>query len=146
MYNIKKMFSRLYNYFFGKEEEKCYYLSLLKTGDRWHIHGLWPQYTENSYPTFCKKVEFDINKLSSILPELNEYWYSQDEKPDEFWQHEWEKHGSCMFQEMDELQYFSTTLGLYKKALENGLAEHFLQENDKSLVPLDIDLNFLTEI
>ena len=31
-----------------------------------------PQYSKNQYPTFCKKVSFDINKLETILPELKE--------------------------------------------------------------------------
>ena len=32
---------------------------------------------------------------------------------EEFWKHEWEKHGSCMFVEMDEFGYFSKTLELF---------------------------------
>ena len=71
-----------YNYLIGtfnlkKETTKFYYLSLIKEGNNeWSIHGLWPQYSKNQYPTFCKKVSFDINKLETILPELESIDFS----------------------------------------------------------------------
>ena len=70
-------FSDLSNYFTtSNNNNNFYYLSLIKEENGYSIHGFWPQYSENSYPTFCKKVTFDVQKLTDILPELEKYWYS----------------------------------------------------------------------
>ena len=49
-----------FNYLNGilnlKKDERFYYLSLIKEQNGWSIHGLWPQYSKNKYPSFCKKV------------------------------------------------------------------------------------------
>ena len=65
--------------FFNKKDKNFYYLSLLNDNNKWHIHGLWPQNSKDSYPSFCRTVDFDINKLNSIIEQLNEYWYSLEE-------------------------------------------------------------------
>ena len=41
------------------------------------------------------------------MDELNEYWFSTEEKNQDFWRHEYQKHGSCVFTQMNEYQYFS---------------------------------------
>ena len=99
--NLFNLFHSIFN-FFKEDKKKFYYLSLIKTNNTWHIHGLWPQYSEDSYPTYCKTVSFDLNKLNSILSKLEKYWYSEDEKNEDFWCHEWKKHGSCMFTNINE--------------------------------------------
>ena len=146
-----------YNYLAGIQKiikkdssKKFYYLSLIKENDnKWSIHGLWPQYSENSYPTFCKKLVFDINKLNDILPELEENWYSfkKTVKDDEeFWKHEWEKHGSCMFTDMDEFNYFKKTLDLFKTALQIDLPNDFYnKDTNKCLIPIDLDFKFILD-
>ena len=71
------IFQNYFSEIFKIKNTKFYYLSLIKEKDNsWSIHGLWPQYSENKYPTFCKKVNFDINTLEPILSELNDKWYS----------------------------------------------------------------------
>ena len=35
---------------------------------------------KTSYPTYCTNVTFDVNKLQPIMPKLNKYWYSTQEK------------------------------------------------------------------
>ena len=140
-----------YNYLFDmkkineikkNDKQKFYYLSLIKEGEGWSIHGLWAQYNKNQYPTFCKKVNFDINKLEPILKELNEKWYSED-KNENFWKHEWEKHGSCMFIELNELEYFEKTLELFDTALQIDLPNDFYnEETKKCLIPLTLDFKF----
>ena len=155
---IKKLFNYIYmsilvdifqNYImeiFKVKDTKFYYLSLIKEDNGWSIHGLWPQYSKNKYPTFCKKVKFDIHSLSPILDELNEKWYSykKTEKDDEeFWKHEWEKHGSCMFVEMNEFEYFSKTLELFDTAVQIDLPSEFYdEETKKCLIPLTQDFKF----
>jgi len=141
-----------YNYLFGMKKikeikkndtDKFYYLSLIKETEGWSIHGLWPQYNKNQYPSFCREVNFDINKLEPILKDLNEKWYSEDNKNENFWKHEWEKHGSCMFIELDELEYFEKTLELFDTALQIDLPGDFYnEETKKCLIPLTLDFKF----
>ena len=141
-----------YNYLFGMKKikeikkndtDKFYYLSLIKETEGWSIHGLWPQYNKNQYPSFCREVNFDINKLEPILKDLNEKWYSEDNKNENFWKHEWEKHGSCMFTELDELEYFEKTLELFDTALQIDLPSDFYnEETKKCLIPLTLDFKF----
>ena len=96
-----------YNNFYElySTESRFYYLSLIKTDDKWHIHGLWPQYDKKTYPKFCRNIPFDITKLNSIINNLHDNWYSNKDKDSLFWEHEWNKHGTCMFQ-MNEPQIF----------------------------------------
>ena len=145
------MFDFLYKlykkYFYTNESEdsKFYYLSLIKeSDDKISIHGLWPQYSKNSYPSYCKDVTFDISKLKSILPELNEYWYSGKETNNEFWEHEYIKHGSCMFNKGNELDYFLHTLNLYKIVVNTKIYKKYMTENsNKILIPLNLNLEFI---
>lgn len=126
-----------------------YYLSLFRESDTtWSIHGLWPQTDVDNYPTYCKKVEFDPNKLEPILDKLEQYWYSQGKTlslDDKFWQHEWQKHGSCVYTKMTELEYFKNTLELYELALELDLPEQFYDSKTKKcLIPVNKKLQFIT--
>ena len=140
-----------YNYLFDMKKineikknakQKFYYLSLIKEEEEWLIRGLWPRYNKNQYPTFCKKVNFDINKLEPILKELNDKWYTE-EKNENFWKREWEKHGSCMFTELNELEYFEKTLELFDTALQIDLPNDFYnEETKKCLIPLTLDFKF----
>jgi ribonuclease I len=126
---------------------RFYYLSLINEGNNeWSIHGLWPQYTPTSYPTYCGKVSFDISKLELILPELNQYWYSEDKtetKNADFWKHEYLKHGSCVFTPLNELEYFGKTLKLYKSAVDQNIPiNHFNKKTNKCLIPVDLNFKF----
>lgn len=140
-----------YNYLKGilnlkQKDERFYYLSLIKEEKGWSIHGLWPQYSKNKYPSFCKKVDFNIETLNPILKELNENWYSNTEKNEEFWKHEWEKHGSCVFSDINEYEYFNKTLDLFKTAIQTGLPQEFYDnKNNKCLIPLSLDFKFILD-
>lgn len=145
------MFSYLYNYFYPKDKidisklTNYYYLSLLKEDNgTYTIHGLWPQYSESSYPKYCKKVVFDISALKPILNKLNKYWYSTEEANSDFWKHEYEKHGSCMFKDMTEFEYFNTVLNLYQKAITDDLPKKFYNPNlRKCLIPVNQEFEFI---
>ena len=121
-----------------------YYLSLIKEEDTWSIHGLWPQYSENEYPSFCKKVDFDIDKLKPILTELKQFWYSTKDTNEDFWKHEWQKHGSCVFTEIDELTYFKTTLSLYVDCIQNDCIDKYKKNDTQSLVPISLDFKIIS--
>ena len=131
-----------------KEPHNFYYLSLFRDSEgHYTIHGLWPQTSPTEYPTYCHPVEFSIDKLSPILDQLEQYWYSQkhtlplDEK---FWQHEYSKHGSCVFTPMTELEYFQHTIDLYESALTLNLPQiYYNSETKKCLIPVDQKFKFI---
>ena len=78
--------------------------------------GLWPTYNETSYPQYCNGSEkFDMNTIKNLTNILNSYWGSCDEVNENFWAHEWEKHGTCSpYQEYD---FFHTVWRVYQKYL-----------------------------
>ena len=144
---------KLYNRFFEKEDTRFYYLSLLKHTEpiqvidgnkKWSIHGLWPQYSLNKYPSYCENLKFDIKNLESIETELKNKWYSSCEKDSKFWEHEYLKHGSCMFTNMTELEYFEKALELYNYVMENNLADKYYDtESKKCLIPFTLDFKVI---
>lgn len=160
------MFVYLYNYFFNNVENnennennknnennenneinRFYYLSLLKeTGKSppWSIHGLWPQYDKNNYPVYCKKVSFSMNNIKHLLPQLEECWYSNKGTDENFWKHEWEKHGSCAFTDINETEYFSNTIRLFYDAIHKNLPDKYYdKEKNTCLIPVDINFKII---
>jgi hypothetical protein len=126
-------------------EKRFYYLSLKRNkSNQFSIHGLWPQTDLNTHPVFCQKVNFSITPLSPIINDLQKYWYSDIGDNDDFWKHEYEKHGSCMFNPMSEFEYFDKTLELYHEAINKNLPSNYEKEN-KCLIPVSIDFKFITD-
>lgn len=122
------------------DNNKFYYLSLIKEKDTYTIHGLWPQYNDKDYPTFCKKVDFSIDKLKPIINNLNKYWCSNKGDNDDFWKHEYEKHGSCVFSDIDEFTYFNITLNLYYEVMKLNIADNYYnKEKNDCLIPVGLD-------
>lgn len=138
--------SELYHSYVNKPN-KFYYLSLIKDdNDNYTIHGLWPQYSLNSYPSYCRVVKFELKKITPIIDKLNEYWYSNTGKNVDFWKHEYEKHGSCMFNHMDEFNYFNKSIELYEYALNNNIIKNQSEKNPNSkklLIAIDKNFNFI---
>ena len=125
----------------NKKDTRYYYLSLKRVNKDtlWSIHGLWPQYSDNSYPQFCKNIQFDIEKLQPIILDLNRFWYSGIEPNEAFWKHEWEKHGTCTG--MTEVEYFRKALECFEKIKEKGI--HWIQthevKNGIHAIPFSLD-------
>ncbi len=122
---------------------KCfYYLSLILEEDNsWSIHGLWPQYSINRYPKFCRDIDFNVKKIEPIKADLEKYWYSNKGTDDNFWKHEYLKHGTCNFNDLNELEYFKTTLDLYLNVIDLNYPERFYNENTKKcLIPINRSL------
>lgn len=152
------MFSQIYSYLFderiddaenniGNKFTNFYYLTLIRKDENspWSIHGLWPQTSINSYPTFCKDVEFDVTKLDPIISKLNEYWYSDEEPNENFWKHEWEKHGSCMYNDCDEFEYFNKAIELYESIIKNDIIiNKYLKTKTESMIPYDREFNLIS--
>ena len=135
----------MFNYILNlwkNNDRRFYYLSLLLENNQWTIHGLWPQNSKSDYPTFCRRVDFSENLLNPIIDDLEKYWHSDRGSNENFWEHEWKKHGSCMFQEMDELQYFSKTLELFHYVRNKGIINNFKCRN-KALIPFSLDFKLI---
>ena len=87
----------------------------------WTIHGLWPTNEHSTrHPSYCTREEFDIRLLKDIKSLMSKYWftYIKGGSDIEFWQHEWEKHGTCAVSGdntvfPNQLSYFTTVLNLY---------------------------------
>jgi ribonuclease I len=80
-----------------------YILALLN----YKIHGLWIDYTNGSYPMFCRIESYNETEVAPIVPLMREYFF----KPSLF-KHEWEKHGTC-FENYTQLDYFNKTINIY---------------------------------
>ena len=141
--HLSNVYSNIYkNFFNNKKDTRFYYLSLLLENDNWSIHGLWPQNSKTDYPSYCRKVTFNIALLDPIMNQLKDNWYS-DKGPDNiFWEHEWKKHGSCMFNESNEYDYFNNTLTLFNKVKALKIINKFKQ-GDKALIPFDLEFNVI---
>ncbi|PSR90324.1 ribonuclease T2-like protein [Coniella lustricola] len=70
----------------------------------WGIHGLWPDECTGDYQEDCDTTReyTDITTLiekygtTDLLDFMNTYWNSDDETNEEFWEHEWATHGTCI--------------------------------------------------
>ncbi|XP_054160224.1 ribonuclease DdI-like [Oppia nitens] len=85
----------------------------------WTVHGAWPQHTNNSWPQYCCfESTFNVSKIKSLESQLIQKWPTLKEngKHEDFWKHEWTKHGTCAMNS-DKLKghfnYFNHTLHLY---------------------------------
>lgn len=138
------MFQYFKDFFYNiKKNTRFYYLSLIHEDDTWSIHGLWPQTDKNDYPQFCREVTFDISLLEPIIDNLRKYWRS-DRGPDStFWEHEWKKHGSCMFDNLNEFEYFNKTLMLFDFVTKNNLIDTY-KKGDKALIPFSLDFEIIS--
>jgi len=87
----------------------------------WTVHGIWPTKNFTIGPLYCNRsVHFDFDTLSPILDDLKLHWTNvrANTKLDNFWQHEWEKHGTCAMQLEavdNEYKYFNKGLELNRK-------------------------------
>ncbi|KAB8070788.1 ribonuclease T2-like protein [Aspergillus leporis] len=72
--------------------------------DSWTLHGLWPDNCDGSYGQYCDKSR-EYSNITAILQEqgrtellsyMNTYWPNYEGENEEFWEHEWNKHGTCI--------------------------------------------------
>ena len=63
-----------------------------------------PDLCDGSYPTFCKfapqyqNITATLTAASQgdLLSYMNTYWLPNSGTSETFWQHEWNKHGTCI--------------------------------------------------
>ncbi|KAF8511730.1 ribonuclease T2 [Hysterangium stoloniferum] len=104
--------------------------------DSWGIHGLWPDKCNGAFYENCDHSRaYSASQIvqslqdagaQSTLDVMNEFWLSNDESPEAFWEHEWKTHGTCVstleprcFEQYTTAQevapYFETVVKLFQQ-------------------------------
>ncbi len=92
-----------------------YLLSIQKwCQSSYQIHGLWPQTTTTTYPINCYAPAYTPIS-GELLDEMKQYWANCDDTQD-FWNHEYTKHLSCMYQQygISQEDSFQIAIDLFK--------------------------------
>ena len=74
--------------------------------------------------------------------DLQNFWYFKESTSKAFWKQEWIKHGTCMFNDSNEYDYFKQALSSYVEVLQQNIIDKFPLENNETLVKIPLDLNF----
>ncbi|EKM61623.1 uncharacterized protein PHACADRAFT_248331 [Phanerochaete carnosa HHB-10118-sp] len=102
--------------------------------DSWTIHGLWPDNCDGTFEEDCdpSRDYTDISGLltaqgaSDTLSFMEEFWVSDDESSEDFWEHEWSTHGTCYStlepsclpagspKGAEAVAFFNTVVGLFQ--------------------------------
>ncbi|KAJ5749056.1 uncharacterized protein N7511_010752 [Penicillium nucicola] len=101
--------------------------------DSWTIHGLWPDHCGGGFDQFCdshrKYSNISLIIVDSgrgdLLEYMSEYWKDFRGDDQNLWQHEWNKHGTCVstlethcyddYQPQQEVvDYFDRTVEVFK--------------------------------
>ncbi|KAL6438420.1 hypothetical protein ACFW04_004499 [Cataglyphis niger] len=83
--------------FLWKESSEKHSCSLPKQ-EEWTIHGIWPTRYQTKGPQFCNtSLPFNPSVLAPLKNQLKENWIDiqNGSDPYSFWEHEWNKHGTC---------------------------------------------------
>jgi ribonuclease I len=86
------------------------------------IHGLWPSLKSGKQLSDCTsgvKIEDDG---SALFSDMKQYWPSFAKSNEEFWEHEYNKHGFCMVEEYGWSgyeEYFDFVISLLLKTYKN---------------------------
>jgi len=121
---------KIYNYYELAVQKWC--------SSEYMIHGLWPQINSTAYPEYCKDVSY-VKPKGELLINMNKYWHKCD---DTLWEHEWEKHGSCMNDQtnINEYDFFNTIITLF---LENNKLLNNCIDDDCILGCFDLDYKLI---
>ncbi|KAJ5104093.1 hypothetical protein N7532_004622 [Penicillium argentinense] len=101
--------------------------------DSWTIHGLWPDHCNGGFDQFCdrKRQYSNISLIlvdsgrGDLLEYMSEYWKDNRGDDANLWQHEWNKHGTCVstlephcyedyIPQQDVVDYFDRTVEVFK--------------------------------
>ena len=63
------------------------------------IHGLWPSLKSGKYLDDCTSGVSIVDDGSSLFTSMKQYWPSFSSSNENFWEHEYNKHGYCMVEE-----------------------------------------------
>jgi len=99
----------------------------------WTIHGLWPDHCDGTFDATCdsKRQYTGIGSIlqaagkADLVSYMNQYWVDVNGANDQFWQHEWGKHGTCISTlatscyssytaKQEAVDFFQKTVDLFK--------------------------------
>ncbi|KAJ5941180.1 hypothetical protein N7516_001348 [Penicillium verrucosum] len=102
--------------------------------DAWTIHGLWPDHCNGGFDQFCdfRRKYSNISLIlvdagrADLLEYMSEYWKDFRGDDNNLWQHEWNKHGTCVstlepdcytdyLPQQEVVDYFDKTVEVYKE-------------------------------
>ncbi|XP_057328571.1 uncharacterized protein DDB_G0284459-like [Microplitis mediator] len=93
--------------------------------DKWTIHGLWPNRKGllTAPPKACdvKNMPFDASKLNGIRHTLENNWFAASSDNEQFWHHEWDKHGKCAARSI----FINDIEGYFRKGISLGNTHRF---------------------
>nr|BAC56116.1 S7-RNase [Prunus mume]BAF91155.1 S-ribonuclease [Prunus mume] len=92
------------------------------------IHGLWPSnYSNPRMPSNCTGSQFNFTKVyPQLRSKLKKSWPDVESGNDtRFWESEWNKHGTCSEEKLNQMQYFERSHEMWNfhnitKILENA--------------------------
>ncbi|KAH7683990.1 Ribonuclease T2-like protein [Dioscorea alata] len=97
-------------------KQSCCYPTSGKPAADFGIHGLWPNYNDGSYPSNCDPdSSYNTSEIRDLLDRMRTNWPTlacPSSDGSKFWEHEWEKHGTCSESMLDQHSYFATALNL----------------------------------
>ncbi len=101
--------------------------------DSWTIHGLWPDHCDGTFDANCdpNRAYTNISSIlaaagaTTVLSYMNTYWKDVKGDDESFWDHEWEKHGTCIstlqpscytnyVPQEEVVDFFTTTVNLFQ--------------------------------
>ncbi|KAL4810550.1 ribonuclease T2-like protein [Aspergillus unguis] len=120
--------------------------------DSWTIHGLWPDHCNGGFDQFCDShrkysnislILVDAGRRD-LLDEMSTYWKDYKGDDPNLWEHEWNKHGTCVstlethcyseyYPQQEVVDYFDRTVDLfhdlptYKTLAEAGIVPSYTQ-------------------
>ncbi|XP_052173693.1 intracellular ribonuclease LX-like [Diospyros lotus] len=117
-------------------KRSCCYPTTGKPAEDFSIHGLWPNYDDGTYPSNCDSDNlFDQSEISDLTERLQKEWPTlacPSGDGYKFWQHEWDKHGTCSENVLNQHSYFQKALDLKSKAnLLEALSRSGIRPNGK---------------
>ncbi|KAJ5674126.1 hypothetical protein N7462_009565 [Penicillium macrosclerotiorum] len=102
--------------------------------DSWTIHGLWPDHCNGGFDQFCdsKRKYSNISLIlvdsgrGDLLEYMSEYWKDFRGDDAHLWEHEWNKHGTCVstlephcyedyIPQQDVVDYFDKSAELFRQ-------------------------------
>lgn len=72
--------------------------------DSWTVHGLWPDHCDGGFDANCDRSR-EYSNITAILRNFGKtdllsymqtYWPDWEGDDEQFWAHEWNKHGTCI--------------------------------------------------
>ncbi|XP_052173695.1 ribonuclease 1-like [Diospyros lotus] len=117
-------------------KRSCCYPTTGKPAEDFSIHGLWPNYDDGTYPSNCDSDNlFDPSEISDLTERLQKQWPTlacPSGDGYKFWEHEWDKHGTCSENVLNQHSYFQKALDLKSRAnLLQALSSSGIRPNGK---------------